>query len=272
MPTTKGISATNRHLLDQLHRGVRGPFTPATAAKLWAVPLSKSRSLLAYLVARKWLARVRRGLYITVPLGATEPSGWSEDPWVVAAHIFHPCYIGGWTAAEHWGLTEQIFRDIAVFTAQRVRTRTVEIQKTIFQLSHQPAAMQFGTRPVWRGQTRVWVSDPSRTLVDMLDDPRLAGGARHLADMLTTYFGGEHRNDRSLIEHADKLGNRAVFKRLGFLAEHLNVAAPDLLTACSKRLSAGLSLFDPSIRRRGKIVKRWRLWVNVNLGDVARTQ
>jgi hypothetical protein len=39
-----------------------------------------------------------------------------------------PCYIGGWSACAHWGLTEQVFRTLLVVTARRVRHRDVEIQ------------------------------------------------------------------------------------------------------------------------------------------------
>lgn len=267
---TKGISAKNRQLLDELHRGTSGPFIPTTAATVLSLPLSRTRTFLAYLVARKWLTRIRRGLYATVPLGTSAPSEWREDPWVVAVHIFPPCYVGGWSAAEHWGLTEQIFRDVIIVTAKSVRARSVKVQDAVFQLKHQPVSKQFGTKVAWRGQTKVRVSDPSRTLIDTLDDPRIGGGIRHIAEMLITYFDSEHRNDRLLIEYAGKLGNRAVFKRLGFLLEHLNISAVELVNACSDRLSSGLSSLDPWIRQRGRITRRWRLRVNVNLSDVTR--
>ena len=32
-----------------------------------------------------------------------------EDPLVIAEKLFSPCYVGGWSAAEYWGITEQIF-------------------------------------------------------------------------------------------------------------------------------------------------------------------
>ena len=35
-----------------------------------------------------------------------------QDPWILVPALFAPAYIGGRTAAEHWDLTEQIFRDI----------------------------------------------------------------------------------------------------------------------------------------------------------------
>ena len=53
-------------------------------------------------------------------------------PWVVAEHVFRPAYIAGWSACEHWEFTEQIFRDVAVFTTSPIRQRQVTIDQTNF--------------------------------------------------------------------------------------------------------------------------------------------
>jgi len=230
-----------------------------------ALEMPRARRLLAYLAARGWLARVRRGMYITVPLEATEPSQWREDPWIVATAAFSPCYMAGLSACEHWGLTDQIFRDVFVTTAKRVQRRRLEIQGTSFRLKVLPEAKLFGTRSVWRARVRVQVSDPSRTVVDLLDEPRLGGGIRHVAEVLLAYFEGEHRDDARLVEYASRLDNRTVFKRLGYLIETLDVDAPRVLAACLERQSSGASPLDPSVHTKGRFLRRWNLRVNVEI-------
>jgi predicted transcriptional regulator of viral defense system len=259
----RGIDFSNRALLEELARSSSGPFTPAEAAELLTLDIDRARKLLAYLAARGWLSRIRHGLYTTIPLGATAPSRWHEDPWIVAAASFAPCYIAGWSAAEHWDLTEQIFRDLVVTTAAPVRTTEVTIQDTPFRLRHRGEKEHFGLAIVWRNQTRVNVSDPSRTLIDLLDDPSIGGGIRHVAEMLANYFQSEHRNDPKIMEYADRLGNRAVLKRLGFLLETLGIAAPKLTSDCLNQISAGIAKLDPAVTNPGRIVKRWGLRVNV---------
>jgi len=265
MRVAKGISEKNRELLDVLHRKSSGPFTVAEAATILGLGRSKAKRLLAHFAARGWLSRIRRNTYAAVPMGATSPSEWREDPWVVAAKTFAPCYLGGWTACEHWGLTEQLFRGVVVMTGKRPRTRTMEIQGTRFQLKLAGDQMRFGTQSVWRGQTQIQVSDPSRTIIDMLDDPRIAGGVRHLADMLVTYFGESTRNDTLLLEYARRLGNRTIFKRLGYLVEACGIEAPLLVKACQKEMSTGLSWLDTSSKSGGRILKRWNLRVNASV-------
>jgi len=262
-----GIEENNRTLLDKLHRKITGPFGSVEAAEFLGLSRERAGRLLAYLAKHGWLARVRRGLYTLVPLGAGEPTEWREDPWMVAAKALAPCYIGGWSACEYWELTEQIFRDIVVVTGRGVRSSNVEIQGTAFRLKSLPKAKHYGTRNVWKARVRVAVSDPTRTIVDVLDDPSIGGGIRHIADVIDAYFAGEHRDDERLVEYANRRGNRTVFKRLGYLVEALGVEADTLVHACRAEMSAGLSLLDPSSRLKGRISKRWNLRVNA---DVAR--
>jgi predicted transcriptional regulator of viral defense system len=230
------------------------------------LPVDRARKLLSYLARRGWLSRVRRGLYVAVPLDARRSGEWVEDAWVVADRVFSPCYIGGWSACEHWDLTDQVFRTILVVTAKKVRDREPVIQGTPFRVTVRSDDKLFGTTPVWREQVRVQVSDPTRTVVDMLDDPTLGGGMRNIADIVHEYLNGEHRDDGLLVEYADRLGNRAVFKRLGFVLEHLDVEAPALLAACLERRSTGLVDLDPSVDAKGRIVRRWGIRANVRLG------
>ncbi len=260
-----GIEQNNRTLLDTLHRKVTGPFGSVEAAESLGLSRERARRLLAYLAERGWLARVRRGLYALVPLGAGEPAEWREDPWVVAATALAPCYIGGWSACEHWELTEQIFRDIVVVTGRGVRSSSIEMQGTAFRLKSLPKTKHFGTRNVWKARVRVAVSDPTRTIVDVLDDPSIGGGIRHIADVIDAYFAGEHRDDKRLAEYANRRGNRTVFKRLGYLVEALGIESDTLVHKCRAGMSTGLSLLDPSSGRKGRISKRWSLRVNANV-------
>jgi len=228
-----------------------------------AATLSVSRSEAAKLLSRwasqGWLRRAGPGTYVPVQLTLRDSQQVLQDPWVLVPALFDPAYIGGRTAAEHWDLTEQIFRDILVFTARPVRKKTTETQGTVFTLKHVKSELIFGTKTVWRTQTRVQVSDKHRTIIDMLDDPSTGGGIQHVADCFAKYLEGEDSDSAKLIEYADKLGNGAVFKRLGFLAERH--ARGDLLCDAAKvRLTQGYAKLDPALKCE-KLVTRWRLRV-----------
>lgn len=267
MSAPAGISHTNRAYVEALHRANGQGFSVEEASEILGMDRTRATRLLGYLARRGWLARVRRGLYVAVPLDARRSGEWAADPWVVAERVFSPCYIGGWSACEHWDLTEQLFRSVLVVTAKRVRKRDVEMQGIAFRVTVRPPDAIFGTKVVWRGQVRVAVSDPSRTIVDVLDDPGLGGGIRNVADVLREYMASEHRDDARLLDYGDRLGHRAVFKRLGYLTERLGIDAPALIDACRGRRSAGVIALDPAVKAPGRIVRRWGLRDNVALPD-----
>ncbi len=209
-------------------------------------------------VRQGWLRRVGPGTYALAQLDSIESEHVLDDPWVLVPALFAPAYIGGWTAAEHWDLTEQLFRPIVVMTTRPVRGKRREYHGTPFLLRHVLPRKLFGTTGVWRSSTRVPVSDVHRTVVDLLDEPGIGAGAQHVADCVANYLQHDDRNDRVLVDYAETLGNGAVFKRLGFLAE-LHKDLP-LAASCSTRITKGYAELDPALPCP-RSVPRWRLRV-----------
>ncbi|MEA2010164.1 MAG: type IV toxin-antitoxin system AbiEi family antitoxin domain-containing protein [Actinomycetota bacterium] len=269
MMSTGGLSSENRGYVEQLHRVFTGPFTAEDAAEALGLDSERARRLVRYLADRGWLDRVRRGLYLPVPLDSHRSGEAHQDPWVVANVVFDPAYIAGWSAAEHWDLTEQIFRDVLVVTGQRPRDRTPTIGGTRFVLHSVDPAKHFGLVPVWRSGQRIDVTDASRTVIDLLANPTWGGGIRQVAAMIADYFEGDHRDESLLVEYGERLGVGAVFKRLGFLIEELDIDAPVLVERCLERRTAGVNDLDPSIDAKGRAVSRWGIRANVRVGGVA---
>jgi predicted transcriptional regulator of viral defense system len=214
---------------------------------------------LARWAGQGWLRRIRRGLYAPVPLAASAGDQVIEDPWTLVPELFAPAYVGGLSAAQHWDLTEQLFRTVFVYTVRSVRQTAQTLHGTPFSVHHVAPDMIFGTQPLWRGRVKIQVSDVHRTVVDMLADPGAGGGPRQVADSVREYFRRRDADAGRLITYADRVGNGAVFKRLGYLGEV--IGAPEALTtACRDRLTAGYARLDPSTPSP-RLIRRWKLWV-----------
>lgn len=260
----QGLSANSR---DQLGRVLRESPTLLTsaeaAAALGVTPSVATRKLAAWARAG-WLARVRRGAYVPVPIEAESSDIALDDAWVVATAMFSPCYIGGWSAAEHWGLTEQIFSSLCVMTTKRPRERKPLLRKARFELHTVPNTRFIGFKSVWRSGVRIQVSDPARTLIDMLADPALGGGIRHVAEMLATLLHEQPKEEAAkLINYAAKLGVGAIYKRLGFLLQRDHPDQTALVEDCRRNLSAGYAKLDPALPS-DRLVTAWRVWVSAN--------
>ena len=215
--------------------------------------------LLARWSSQGWLRRIGPGLYVPVPLDLAGIEQVVEDPWVLVPTLFGECYVGGWTAAHHWELTEQLFNQTVVFTTRRIGEKRVSAQGTVFLLHHAAKSRLFGLKQIWRGTTRVSVSDPERTLIAMLAIPNTGGGIDHVADCTAAYLNTKAADRALLIRYADQFGNGAVFKRLGFLAE-IRLHDVELVTACRERLTQGYARLDPALACP-RLMTAWRLWV-----------
>ena len=227
--------------------------------KTLGVDRTAATKMLARWGKQGWLRRVGRGLYVPVPLDLAGSVQVVEDPWVLVPTLFGRCYVGGWTAAHHWDLTEQLFGQTVVFTTRRVTHKHVNAQGATFLLHHISEDKLFGEKAVWRGAIRVNISDPARTLVDMLAMPEVGGGIDHVADCIVNYFKTASASRRLVISYAERFGNGAIFKRLGFLAETL-IHDKELAAACRDRLTQGYAQLDPSLPS-ARLVTTWRLWI-----------
>ena len=214
--------------------------------------------------AQGWLRRVRRGLYIGVPVEAPNPASWSEDPMVVAAEVW-PCYFTGWTAANEWALSDQVFRTTVLKTTSRVRASHVRLLDHDYLISSTSEAdLHWGMKSQWRQESRLRFADPARTVVDILDAPRIGGGMRHAVEILAAYL--DDHDPATLVTYGDRLGNMAAFKRLGYCMEAMDRDLPTITKACLERVSAGISLLDPGGPPGGRANTRWGLRINVTVG------
>ena len=214
--TTPSSLPKGRVQLGQVLRGAGEVVSVDDVSGILNVERQVASKLLARWNGQGLVRRLRRGFYAPVPIAAFGQEQVLEDPWVVVPELFGPACIGGWSAAEHWGLTEQLFRSTCVLTARPIREKEQTIEGLPFTLKHVRPEVLFALRPIWRGSLRIDVSSPAKTIVDMLDDPAIGGGIRHVADCLAAYIEREDASSDDLLEIADRLGNRAVFKRLGF--------------------------------------------------------
>jgi predicted transcriptional regulator of viral defense system len=236
---------------------------PAAKAALDLPSEAAASRRLAALTRLGWLTRARRGLYAIVPLSASPESATSEDSWILATRCFAPCYIGGWSAAEHWELTEQLFRSTFVATAATIRRSRDTVLGADFQLARISRDRVHGLTHVWRGTERVPVSGPERTIVDAARDPAWVGGTRHLGGIIETYCRRKGANFDLLAKTLREFGNGAAAKRLGFLVESHWPSAVEVIDAAAEMKTAGAIKLDPAVRARGKLLKRWGLLVNI---------
>lgn len=254
--------------LGKISREVGDVFTVAAAASCLEKPSDVTAKSLARWAKQGWLTRIKRGLYAVVPIDASTAERVLEDAWVLIPELFGPSYVGGWSAAEYWDLTEQIFHDICIVTVRAPAQKMEQVRGLTFVVTKIKPRLVFGTKVVWKQNKRIQISDPHKTIVDMLYDPRLGGGIQHVVDCFKEYKKSEHQNFSMLGNYAERMENGAVLKRLGFLAERILGAEHELTVLCKGNLSQGKAYLDPT-QKDGPLITRWRLFIPESFKDLA---
>ena len=85
--------------------------------------------------------------------------------------------------------------------------------------------------------------------------------------MMKEYANHPEHDFKKLLNEAREADSGAVWKRLGYLFEMLWPGKEDsIISEAFRKLAAGNIKLDPSVKARGKLVKRWGVWSNVDLG------
>lgn len=250
----------NQKRLMAITRGTRQTISVAEAAIILKMPTQAVAKLMARWAEAGSLARIKRGVYLTESAIFSDVDSLPMEPWVIAEDLYRPCYIGGLTAAVHWGLLDNTFQENMVFTTQKPRSRRQSISGIKFLLRSISHEAMYGLISAWKGQCKVQVSDPSRTMIDFLMDPRLAGGIYSAIDMFITYLHSEHKNIELLYKYAKRLQSGAVLKRLGFMLERYEPSERGTIALCKMLMSTGTVKLDPQLSAK-KLITRWGLWV-----------
>ena len=222
-----------------------------------------AKEVIRWLVRKKWVLPLKRGLYAMVPLdvGVKGADAFVVHNFVVASMLVEPYYVGYWSALNHHGLTDQIPRTTFVATTRAKHpVRVLDAEYYFVKLA--PRKFFGWQEQEIEGRT-VRLSDPEKTLADCLDHPEHCGGIEQVARAI--YFSREEIDLARVLGYADRMGNRTIVKRLGHILEVTGILPDYEGLFASRKPSAGYPLLDPLSPRKGRHDGRWRLLVNYRL-------
>jgi len=218
-------------------------FTPSLLMDLFGLKRRQVYRLLARLKAEVLVAEVEKGKFLLLGL---EPERVLSNPLFVASHLVTPAYVSFWSALHFYGFTEQV--SLTTFVATTKKKRPVTFRDFRF-VTFKPKF--FGYRREMMGDLPVLIADEAKTIVDSLHQPRYAGGVAEVAKSLRAAL--EAVDVSTLVEYANRMGDKSLGSRLGYLLEALGHPVEGLIH------SAGPVKLDPGRSYDG----RWKVMVNV---------
>ena len=258
MKNLAGIGKKSRSDLSMVLEKHAGPITPKIVAETLNISTQESGRLLSRWNKSGWMHRVKRGVYIPASLSSTSITPVIEEPFLIADAIYGPGYIGGFSAVKHWDLSEQIIETVTYYTRKMVRIRHPTHGGVKFKLKTIAEHKHFGLKPIWIGSHKIYVSDPTKTIVDIFDDPKVVGGMAIVQDIFGEYFESEYYDFELLVQYVHKINNKSIFKRLGFLLDTCFPIGQAELSLLRENISEGYSIFDPSTTPK-QTISKWRL-------------
>lgn len=253
-----GIGKSYRKKLSQVLESNPTVITAELVSGILNVSPQEAGRLLSRWNKSGWIKRIKQGKYTKVPIESTTTKVIIEEPYLIADSIYGPGYIAGFSAIKHWDLSEQIIESVTYYSLKKIKNRNPIHGGIKFKLKTISPYKLFGLKPVWIGSKKVSVSDPTKTMIDLLDDPKIVGGITVIIDFFSEYMDSEHYDLELLVKYAHQMNNRTIFKRLGFLYETVFNATEDTLLIFLKQISAGFSEFDPTVKSKFNINK-WKI-------------
>ena len=263
--TIKGLSRREAEFLSRLAAENRSVFRYEEVANHWP-DSATAHYALSRLQRGGWLKRIERGLYMLVPLSAGPDRVWTENALVIGTHLVEPSAIAYWSALRFWNFTEQVPHTVFVQSPRRKLQPKLILAGVQYQLVTIREPRFFGlARRAVDGQP-IQVTDREKSVVDAADRPDLCGGIWQLAQALHGHWA--EVDWPKLDEYLIRFGSGAVYKRLGYLVEALDMPIPDRaerLAAWQAHLTAGIALLEPGELVGGSVRLRWRVRDNIGL-------
>jgi predicted transcriptional regulator of viral defense system len=220
--------------------------------------------LLAYHEREGRLLQVRRGLYAVVPKGTVLPLA-QPDLYLLASNLQEDAVLAYRSALDFHQNASPI-RSICTYLTQHT-PRTFTFRGTLYRPVHPPAALLRNDREKMGIATLEWmtvlirVTQPERTLVDILNRPDLCGRWVDIWQDLTCLVAIDLD---FVVRYALALENATTIARVGyFLEQHRKMVPAN--EAILRRLEKGKPRSKHYLERSHRVdahfIKRWNLVV-----------
>ncbi len=217
--------------------------------------------ILENLVDKELLARIERGKYALNSYANIH---------TLATFISQNSTIAYWSALHHHGLTERFPNTVFVKTTQRKRNS--QILGSTIKFVTVKENKNIGVIQEGYGDDSFKITDIEMTLIDCFDQPRYAGD---FADVIKAFANSKLTNNK-LIEYAKAYDNRALTKRIGYLAALFHKdKLQSFINYAKTQVNKKYSLIDAGGLQQGEFISEWKLRLNIseeNLLQMAQTE
>ncbi len=196
-----------------------------------------------------YIERVRRNLYVVVSLETDQPIA---SRYQIASRVAEDACVSHHSAFEFYGCANQVFYEVYVASAERVRPFSYD------SIQYCPVLYQ-GNTGVVETEAAVRVTSPERTVIDCIADLSLAGGLEELLRCLQMI---PSLNEAGLLEALNMYNKKQLYQKAGYILEAYRgdlVLSEAFFSECEERSSSSKTYLADD--RNGYVLhEKWKLY------------
>lgn len=220
-----------------------------------------AHSLLYDYLAKGYIERVRRDLYVAISLETKQPVA---NRYKIASHLADDACISYHTAFEYFGYGNQVFYEVYVLTHSRFRSFVYD------GVSYTRVSPKIAGGII-TDRSGVRTTDLERTVIDSIHGFEKIGG---LEELLRCLLLIPSLNGDKLIQYLDEYGLSTLYQRVGYIFDQLSgeIGIPErVMTHCQKRLPESKRYLYVSTNNKQDIFvfhPEWRLFAPKRLMEI----
>ncbi len=260
----KNISYRSSQLLNALIDQNKDFFTLKDAVNILPGKENTTiRKLLSDMTKRGIIMRIKKGLYHRIPY-EQKPDQYFPNWHLTAEAIVQPkdYYIGFYSALDIHGLITQPSMTEQVVTREQVKPRNQQVKNVRFEFITLSETRFFGYKKQWTDDFhKVHCSDLEKTFLDCLYKPDYGGGIAEITKAL--FKSKENLQPYKFQDYLGKFNTQAVYKRLGFILDQLNLYS-ELQNFIAGKISSSYTPIDPTLPKHGTFNSKWGIIDNID--------
>lgn len=266
---TRTLGRASANLLVELSEQNKHIFSISDAQDILGSNYNATVQLLRRLEAKGWLVKLVPGKYLIIPLSAGREAVPQVNRYVIARNLVAPddYYVSYYSAMDIHNMVTQPVTTVYVTVIRRRPNRVVCGVK--YRFVSTDADKFWGWEEHWvTPYEQVRVSNLERTIVDCLANPKLCAGISELAKGL--WMRKDEVDYERLRAYVERLRNRTVAKRMGFLLELYDIAPDGLIPFLQDFINESYARLDTLLPDKGRYYDRWKLRLNLEPEELKR--
>lgn len=214
---------------------------------------STSTSLISRWLKKKYVVRIRKGLYTCIDLTTGDII---SNKYQIASAINDDSYVSHHTAFEFYGIANQVYN--TVYVSSKKRFNTFEFMGNTYK--HLSSAFSAGVIKV-KNVEGIRVTDVERTFVDSINLVSKVAGVEELINITKTI---EDLDADKLLNYMEKYNKKFLYQKVGYFLENYYTGQSldiNFLEICRAKIGDSVRYLVQGTE--GKYQDKWKLIVPV---------